>query len=199
MKITRSRRVFTFNVDAVREPVNENKIKTLYSHYINMLPLRLSFSIKWKYIFIFHIITKEHGQHVRSDLAFASQNLKFPGQMSDDRGSFAGLRMVGSLPPVTFHFTHCLCLWMNILQHATAIRREQSEMLMVRWYVMRLVDNVNANNLWLVRNVTAVHRDRLASDKTAAVVSRTLTQALGNKETIQWNEKSERLPHQETL
>ena len=88
---------------------------------------------------------------------------------------------------------------MNILQHATAIRREQSEMVMVRWYVMRLVDNVNANNLWLVRNVTAVHRDRLASDKTAAVVSRTLTQALGNKETIQWNEKSERLPHQKTL
>ena len=38
-----------------------------------------------KIYFIFHVITEELGQHVRSDSAFASQNLKFPGQISDNR------------------------------------------------------------------------------------------------------------------
>jgi len=36
-------------------------------------------------IFLFHIITEELGWHVRSDLAFAHQNLKISGQMSDDQ------------------------------------------------------------------------------------------------------------------
>jgi len=40
---------------------------------------------RWKYIFTFHIITEELSQHVRSDQAFSSQNLKFAGQISDDR------------------------------------------------------------------------------------------------------------------
>ena len=34
---------------------------------------------------MFHDITEELSQHVRSDSAFSSQNLKFDGQMSDDR------------------------------------------------------------------------------------------------------------------
>ena len=55
------------------------------SHYIKKFTLAFA----WKYIFIFHIITEEH---VRSDLAFASQKLKFAGQMSDDRQQFAGLQ-----------------------------------------------------------------------------------------------------------
>ena len=41
--------------------------------------------LKWKLYFMFHVITEELSQHVRSDAAFASQNLKFDGQMSDDR------------------------------------------------------------------------------------------------------------------
>ena len=34
---------------------------------------------------MFHVITEELSQHVRSDSAFANQNLKFDGQMSNDR------------------------------------------------------------------------------------------------------------------
>ena len=47
--------------------------------------------LKWKDIFMFHIITEELGWDVRSDLAFARQNLKIAGQMSDDQRLFAGL------------------------------------------------------------------------------------------------------------
>ena len=40
--------------------------------------------------YIFHIRKEEPGQHAWSDLAFTSQNLKFAGQLSDDRLLFAG-------------------------------------------------------------------------------------------------------------
>ena len=33
---------------------------------------------------MFHVTTVEPSQHVRSDSAFASQNLKFAGQMSNE-------------------------------------------------------------------------------------------------------------------
>ena len=38
-----------------------------------------------KTYFVFHILSEELSQHVRSDSAFASQNLKVAGQVSDDR------------------------------------------------------------------------------------------------------------------
>ena len=34
---------------------------------------------------MFHVIMEELSQHVQSASAFASQNLKFAGQMSDDQ------------------------------------------------------------------------------------------------------------------
>ena len=53
------------------------------SHYIKSPPSCLPFLNK--NILYFHIITEELGQHVWLDLAFASQNLKFARQMSDDQ------------------------------------------------------------------------------------------------------------------
>ena len=35
--------------------------------------------------FIFHVITEEPSQHDRSETAYASQKLKFAGQMLDDQ------------------------------------------------------------------------------------------------------------------
>jgi len=37
-------------------------------------------------------MTEEPSQHVRSDSAFASQNLKFAGEMSNDQRLFASLK-----------------------------------------------------------------------------------------------------------
>lgn len=48
----------------------------LYSHY---LPSCFGF-LGWKCIFIFRITTGEPRQHVQLDLAFPSQNLKFPNK-----------------------------------------------------------------------------------------------------------------------
>ena len=39
---------------------------------------------KREYIFLYFTSTEEPGQHDRSDLTIASQNLKFAGQMSDE-------------------------------------------------------------------------------------------------------------------
>ena len=47
--------------------------------------------LKWKDVFMFHIIKEELGWDVRSDLAFARQNLKIARQMSDDQCLFACL------------------------------------------------------------------------------------------------------------
>jgi len=72
-------RVFTFDIDMV----HENKSKCI-ADIILTVHLALAF-LKWKYIFILHIIAEEPGQHIWSHLAFASQNLKFAGKMSDGR------------------------------------------------------------------------------------------------------------------
>ena len=62
--------------------VNENKLKCFTAI---TLQVHLGFGfLKWKCIFLFHIVEEEPPQHVQSDLAFASQNLKFAVQMSDD-------------------------------------------------------------------------------------------------------------------
>ena len=59
---------------------NQNALQPFYLKSTFMFAF-----LKWKYyIFIFHIITEELGQHVWLDLAFASQKLKFARQMSDD-------------------------------------------------------------------------------------------------------------------
>ena len=56
-----------------------------YSHYIKITPSRLPSLNENIFLSVYHIITEELGRPVQSDLAFASQNLKFAGQMSDDR------------------------------------------------------------------------------------------------------------------
>ena len=58
---------------------NKNALQPL----IKNPSLRLSFFSE--NIFLSHVITEEPCQHVQSDLAVASQNLKFAGQMSNAR------------------------------------------------------------------------------------------------------------------
>jgi len=58
------------------------KIKVHESHYIKSPPLHLSF-LSEKLIKQ-HIIREELSQHVKSDLAFPDQNLKFARQISED-------------------------------------------------------------------------------------------------------------------
>ena len=54
--------------------------------------------LEWKWIFMFHIITEESGQHVLTEyLAFSSQNLKFTGPMSNDCHYLAGLDILNAI------------------------------------------------------------------------------------------------------
>ena len=63
--------------------VNENESKCIIAIILKGPSSHFSF-LSEKY-FMFHVITEEPSQHVWSDSAFASQNLKFAAQMFDDR------------------------------------------------------------------------------------------------------------------
>ena len=73
--------MFKFNEDVIiMRAVNESKSKCIIA--INYSKFTFAFLKTYS---LLYIITEEPGQHVRSEAAFASQNLKFARQMSDDR------------------------------------------------------------------------------------------------------------------
>ena len=74
--------VLMFNLD-MNMSCKRKGMKMHNSHYTKRPPSCLHFLNK-NILYYFHIITEEPSQHVWLDLAFASKNLKFSGQMSDD-------------------------------------------------------------------------------------------------------------------
>ena len=60
------------------------QIKMHYGYYKSTLKFAFGF-LKWKFVFSFRVITESS---VSISVTFARQNLKFIGQMSDDRRKF---------------------------------------------------------------------------------------------------------------
>ena len=68
--------------------ISELQIKTNQNKLFIIIILKATFAfgfLNWKCTFKFHIITEEASQHVWSELAFASQNLKFTTQILNDQ------------------------------------------------------------------------------------------------------------------